>query len=114
LSYSWIAPAVLAVVEEEAGEVVCKMAVVAAVHLNRGEVVALVDNLVAHKDSAKALPVVQVDMSQFGMSWMAAQVVRLEGVLQTPERYREDRKALTGCLRVEEHREKIEMFSPSD
>jgi hypothetical protein len=110
LSYSWIAPAVFAVVEEEAGEVECKMAVV---RLNRGEVVALVDNLVAHKDSAKALQVVQVDMSQPGMSWMAAKEVRLVGVLPTPERYQKDRKALTGCLQVE-IREKIEMFSPSD
>jgi hypothetical protein len=68
LSYSWIAPAVFAVVEEEAGEGEYKMAVVAAVRLNRGEVVALEDNLVAHKDSVRALPIVQVDMSQPGMS----------------------------------------------
>ena len=70
-----------AVVEEEAGEWEYKMAVVAAVHLNRGEVVALEDTLVAHKDSVRALPIVQTDMSQPGMSWLAAQVVRLEGVL---------------------------------
>jgi hypothetical protein len=45
---------------------------------------------------------------------MAAKEVRLVGVLPTPERYQEDRKALTECLQVEELQEKIEMFSPSD
>ena len=102
-----------AVVEEEAGEGEYKMAVVVVVHLNRGEVVALVDNLVAHKDSVRALAIVQVDMSQPGMSWMAAKEVRLVEVLPTPETFQENRKALTGCLQVE-IREKIEMFSPSD
>jgi hypothetical protein len=54
-------------------------------------------------------------MSQPGMSRMigmagtAEQGVRLVGVLPTPERYQEDRKATTGFLLVES-REKIEMF----
>jgi hypothetical protein len=59
---------VFVVVEEEAGEVEYKMAVVVVGRLNRGEVVALEEKLVAHKDSAWALAIVQVDMSQPGKS----------------------------------------------
>ncbi len=40
-----------AVVEQEAAEVEHKMVVVAVVHLSRGEVVVLVGNLIAHKDT---------------------------------------------------------------